>query len=96
LEQGNPVLVTELPTRESLGHFHAFKPNPETLIGEKIEDNYVAVTQNPNYRNDPRWSNISTKYCSIYDPTCSIGWMLSVAKEHLFDCAINDIQGATR
>ena len=67
LEQGNPVLITEFPTRESLGHFHAFKPNPETLIGEKIGDDYVAVTQNPNYRNDPRWNDTGQRDGFIKD-----------------------------
>jgi type I site-specific restriction endonuclease len=57
LEQGNPVLITEFPTPDSLGHFHAFKPNPAALVGEKIETDYIAVTQNPNYRNDPRWND---------------------------------------
>jgi len=55
LEQGNPVLITEFPTRDSLGHFQAFNPNPDALVGEKVEPDYIAVTQNPNYRNDPRW-----------------------------------------
>jgi type I restriction enzyme R subunit len=57
LEQGNPVLITEFPTKESLSHFHTFKPNPDSLINEKVESDYIAITQNPNYRNDPRWSD---------------------------------------
>jgi len=57
LEQGNPVLITEFPTSDSLRHFHAFKPNPDALVGEKLETDYVAATQNPNYRNDPRWND---------------------------------------
>jgi type I restriction enzyme R subunit len=57
LEQGNPVLITEFPKPESFDHFHAFKPNPEDLIREKVEADYIAVTQNPNYRNDPRWND---------------------------------------
>jgi len=59
LEEGNPALITEFPTPDSLGQFHAFKPNPAALVGEKIETDYVAVTQNPNYRNDPRWNDTS-------------------------------------
>src|SRR3989304_2015990 len=43
LEQGNPVIITELPTAESLGHFHAFKPNPEALVNEKVEADYIAI-----------------------------------------------------
>jgi type I restriction enzyme, R subunit len=34
LEQGNPLLITEFSTAESLGHFTAFKPNPESLVNE--------------------------------------------------------------
>lgn len=57
LEQGNPVLITELPTPESLDHFHAFQPNPDALVREQVERDYVAVTQNPNYASDPRWND---------------------------------------
>ena len=67
LEQGNPDLITEFPTPDSLGHFHAFKPNPDALVGEKIETDYVAVTQNPNYRNDPRWSDAGQRDSFIKD-----------------------------
>ncbi len=67
LEQGNPVLITEFPTPDSLGHFHAFKPNPDALVGEKIETDYVAVTQNPNYRNDPRWNDAGQRDGFIKD-----------------------------
>ncbi len=57
LEQGNPTIITEFPTQDSLHHFHSFKPDPEALIKEKIDKDYVAVTQNPTYGSDPRWSN---------------------------------------
>lgn len=57
LEQGNPALITELPTPESLSHFHSFKPNPDALAGENVGADYVAITQNPNYKSDPRWAN---------------------------------------
>jgi type I restriction enzyme R subunit len=67
LEQGNPDLITEFPTPESLGHFHAFKPNPAALVGEKIETDYVVVAQNPNYRKDPRWNDASQRNGFIED-----------------------------
>jgi type I restriction enzyme R subunit len=56
LERGNPVLITEFPRPDSFASFHAFNPNPDALVVEKVETDYVAVTQNPNYRNDPRWN----------------------------------------
>lgn len=67
LEQGNPVLITEFPTPDSLGHCHAFKPNPDALVGEKIETDYVAVTQNPDYRNDPRWNDPAQRDVFVKD-----------------------------
>ncbi len=57
LEQGNPALITEFPTPESLGHFRAFMPNPEALVKEHLTDDYVALTQRPDYASDPRWND---------------------------------------
>jgi type I restriction enzyme R subunit len=67
LEQGNPVLITEFPKPESFGHFHSFKPNPDALVSEKVETDYIAVTQNPNYRNDPRWFDASQRDAFMKD-----------------------------
>jgi type I restriction enzyme R subunit len=67
LEQGNPVLITEFPTSESLEHFHTFKPNPEALVAERVEADYVAITQNPNYRHDPRWSDQTQRDAFLKD-----------------------------
>lgn len=67
LEQGNPVLITEFPKPESFGHFHAFKPNAETLGSETVETDYIAVTQSPLYRNDPRWNDPSQRDTFITD-----------------------------
>src|SRR3989304_6565425 len=67
LEQGNPVLITEFPTRESLGHFRTFQPNPVSLINETVDEDYVAVTQNRNYASDPRWQDPSQRDGFIKD-----------------------------
>jgi type I restriction enzyme R subunit len=65
LEAGNPTIITELPTPTSLSQFHAFKPNPDVLVSEKVADDYVAITQNANYRNDPRWNNTAQREAYI-------------------------------
>jgi type I restriction enzyme R subunit len=67
LEQGNPTIITELPTPASLGQFHAFKPNPDALVSEKVADDYIAITQNANYRSDPRWSDLTQRAAYIKD-----------------------------
>ncbi len=67
LEQGNPILITEFPKPDSFGHFHTFKPNPDALVNERVETDYIAITQNPNYRNDPRWTDENQRDAFIKD-----------------------------
>ena len=57
LERGNPQIITVFPTQESLKHFEAFKPDPKKLADEKLTADYIALTQNPTYQKDPRWSD---------------------------------------
>lgn len=67
LQQGNPVLITEFPKPDSFTSYHAFNPNPEALVIEKVETNYVAVTQNPSYRSDPRWTDAGQREAFVKD-----------------------------
>ncbi|MCK4390443.1 MAG: type I restriction enzyme HsdR N-terminal domain-containing protein [Desulfobacterales bacterium] len=57
LEQGNPSIITEFPSQESLDQYQAFKPNPDNLVKEKVEAHYMAITQDPMYKSAPRWNN---------------------------------------
>ena len=57
LERGNPSVITTFPTGESLKHFEAFKPSFATLAEEKVEGDYIVLTQSPNYQKDPRWTD---------------------------------------
>jgi len=59
LEKGNPEIITEFPNQESLKHRQTFKPNYKALAAEKVEEGYIALTQKPNYKKDPRWNNES-------------------------------------
>jgi len=49
--------VTSLPVCESLIHRHSFKPKPESLTKEIVDQDYIVVTQKTDYKNDPRWLN---------------------------------------
>jgi len=55
IETGNPEVITSFPTLESIEHKKKFKPNPKILINELVEADYILLTQNPNYKSDPRW-----------------------------------------
>jgi type I restriction enzyme, R subunit len=37
------------------------------LVSEKVEADYVAVTQNPTYWNDPRWSDLGQREAFLKD-----------------------------
>lgn len=55
LERGNPTIITSFPTYDSLKHLETFKPSFKTLAEEKVENDYIVLTQYPNYKDDPRW-----------------------------------------
>jgi len=60
-ERGNPTVITSFPTPESLNHHKTFKPNPKALINELVEDDYIVLTQKPDYAADPRWLDESQR-----------------------------------
>ena len=67
LERGNPEVITEFPTSESIKHRQAFKPNPKKLAEEIVEDDYIAVSQNPTFKTDPRWLDETQRESLISD-----------------------------
>lgn len=60
-EHGNPNIITAFPTPESFTQANKYKPNPESLTKEKIENDYIVLTQNPQYKDDPRWFEKSSR-----------------------------------
>jgi type I restriction enzyme R subunit len=57
LERGNPYIITSFPTPDSVTGYQSVKPNPERLINEQIKDDYIVVTQHPNYQSAAAWRN---------------------------------------
>lgn len=55
MESGNPQVIIKFPTQESLKSHSTFKPNPDSLVNELVEDDYIVLTQKPDYAYDPRW-----------------------------------------
>ena len=67
LERGNPEVITEIPTQESLSNRLDFTPNNKRLAKEKVEVDYIALTQKPDYKDDPRYQNEATRGKYIHD-----------------------------
>ncbi len=61
IEQGNPYLITQFPSPEKIVDYKSFNPKPERLTAEKIENDYVARTQFPNYQINAAWINESER-----------------------------------
>jgi type I restriction enzyme R subunit len=57
IETGNPTIITKFPTLESLRHLDTFKPDPKSLIAEKVGTDYVVQTQLPGYAADPQYQD---------------------------------------
>jgi type I restriction enzyme R subunit len=57
LERGNPYLITSFPTPDSVIGYQQVKPNPQRLIEDQVSDDYIALTQRPNYRSEAAWRN---------------------------------------
>jgi len=55
LGHGNPSVIVQFPKPDSLQHFEQFRPNPKRLADEKVDEDYIALTQKADYRSDPRW-----------------------------------------
>jgi type I restriction enzyme R subunit len=57
LKQGNPKVISTFPTPESLEGYYSFNPNPDALVREKVDTDYIAQTQKNDYHKDPRWQD---------------------------------------
>ena len=57
LERGNPYIITSFPTPESVVGYSKVQPNPKRLVGEQVRDDYVVLTQRPNYASEATWKN---------------------------------------
>lgn len=56
-EKGNPEIIIKFPTQESLVEFSEYNPSPESLALEKVEEDYIALSQDLNFKNNPIWTS---------------------------------------
>ena len=57
LERGNPYVITSFPTPDSVTGYQKVTPNPQRLIEEQVSEDYVVLTQRPNYQSEAGWRN---------------------------------------
>ena len=57
LERGNPYIITAFPNPQSVEGYGKVKPEPARLIDERVGDDYIVLTQRPNYASEAAWKN---------------------------------------
>ena len=57
LERGNPYIITTFPSPESVSGYQKVIPNPQRLIDERVEADYIVLSQRPNYASVGAWIN---------------------------------------
>ncbi len=57
LERGNPYLITSFPTPGSVIGYQKVTPDPQRLIVEQVGEDYITLTQRPNYQSEAGWKN---------------------------------------
>jgi len=55
IETGNPEKIQVFPTLESIRQYYLFNPDPSKLVSEEVNDDYVVLTQLPNYAQIPEY-----------------------------------------
>ncbi len=64
LERGNPNIITKFPSPNSVDGYKNFTPNKDKLVSEIVEKDFIALTQQPFYSQDPDYTNPASR--SLY------------------------------
>ena len=61
LERGNPEVITSFPIQESLSHRQDLRIDSKSLANEMVGEDYIALSQSPNFKDDPRFQSEFTR-----------------------------------
>lgn len=67
LQVGNPQVITRFPSPNGISEYSNFDPKPQDLVKERIEKDYVVLTQKRDYQEEPAWKNESDRPQYIED-----------------------------
>ncbi len=65
--KGNPEIIVKFPEQASIQSYKSYKPNPEKLANEKPADDYITLTQYPNYANNASYKDSGLRKKFIED-----------------------------
>lgn len=67
LETGNPEQIQSFPSLESIKQYYQFNPDPNRLVAEVIKEDFVVLTQLPNYKAIPEFQDEKKKKDLIFN-----------------------------
>ncbi|TAJ95131.1 MAG: DEAD/DEAH box helicase [Gammaproteobacteria bacterium] len=57
LERGNPYIITAFPAPDSVSAYRKVTPDPQRLIAEPVDRDYIVLSQRPGYQSEAGWRN---------------------------------------
>ncbi len=57
LERGNPEVITSFPTPTSVIGYQRTTPDPQRLVDDPVDDDYIVLTQRSTYQSEAAWRN---------------------------------------
>ena len=61
LKRGNPYIITTFPSPESVSGYRRVTPNPQRLIDQRVQADYIVLSQRPNYATAAAWKNAAER-----------------------------------
>lgn len=61
LDRGNPHIITAFPDPASVKGYQRVQPDPRRLVEERVDADYIALTQRPGYASEAGWKNESER-----------------------------------
>jgi len=61
LQIGSPNIISKFPSPKEFKNYKSFKPNPDSLVSETVNEDYIIITQKPDYIKDPRYADESKR-----------------------------------
>ena len=57
LDRGSPNVITVFPTPDSVIGYQKVVPDPQRLVNEMVQADYIVLTRRPNYQAEAGWKN---------------------------------------
>ena len=90
LERGNPYTITLFPTPDSVDGYQKVTPNPQRLIDERVDDDYIVLTQRPGYASETAWKNEAERPAFIQANTLRFLRPYQLQAVHALQRAVQD------